>query len=39
LNQKERFVVAGALVIVAVMAGSDLFTDFQKEAAVWWAES
>lgn len=35
MNQKERFVIAGVLALVAAMVGVDLFTDSQEGAKVW----
>ncbi|KHD87017.1 MAG: hypothetical protein OM95_16680 [Bdellovibrio sp. ArHS] len=35
MNQKERFVIAGILAVVAVLVTADIFTDTQEGVAIW----
>ncbi|OYZ19635.1 MAG: hypothetical protein B7Y39_11590 [Bdellovibrio sp. 28-41-41] len=35
MNQKERFVIASVLLIVAILVGFDLFTDLKEGVIVW----
>lgn len=35
MNQRERFVIAGILIVVAVLVGVDIFTD-SKEGVILW---
>lgn len=35
MNQRERFVIAGILCLVAVLVGVDIFTDFREGAVLW----
>lgn len=35
MNQRERFVIAGILAIVAVLVSFDIFTDFREGVVLW----
>lgn len=35
MNQRERFIIAGVLVVVAILVGVDIFTDSREGVELW----